>query len=91
MAKGAAYLISGRVQGVSFRAYAEAQATKLGLVGTVRNLATGQVEAKAWGDEVALERFKTWLTQGSPGSQVIGVQESTWSPTTLPDGFYITY
>lgn len=89
--KGANFLISGRVQGVSFRAYTRAKATRLRLVGQVRNLPTGQVEAKAWGEEAALDAFRVWLAQGSPASQVTGVQESPWSPPQPLTSFDVVY
>ena len=43
--------VSGRVQGVGFRYYADHVAEQLGLAGTVRNTADGGIEAVAEGDE----------------------------------------
>ncbi len=90
-ATGASFLISGRVQGVSFRAYTRAKAVRLGLVGQVRNLPTGQVEALAWGEETSLEAFRQWLSQGSPGSQVTGIQDSPWQPANPLSSFEVVF
>ncbi|MDX2223128.1 MAG: acylphosphatase [Rhodospirillaceae bacterium] len=50
-------LISGRVQGVGFRAWAARKAADLGLSGWVRNLTDGRVEALAHGPAVDVARF----------------------------------
>lgn len=62
--------ISGKVQGVYFRAWIYDQAASLGLVGWVRNLADGKVEVLAQGAPEALAAFKERLPQGSPLSRV---------------------
>ncbi|MFP5257926.1 MAG: acylphosphatase, partial [Acidobacteriota bacterium] len=62
--------ISGKVQGVYFRAWIYDQAASLGLAGWVRNLADGQVEVLAQGAPEALAAFKERLPQGSPLSRV---------------------
>jgi len=56
--------VSGRVQGVWFRAHTQKQAQQLDLKGWVRNLDDGRVEVFACGDEEPLERFHLWLQQG---------------------------
>lgn len=56
--------VSGRVQGVSFRAYAEREAARLGLAGWVRNEPDGTVAIHVEGDEEALERFVRWAQDG---------------------------
>ncbi|MBI5448186.1 MAG: acylphosphatase [Gammaproteobacteria bacterium] len=58
------YFISGRVQGVWYRAHAKKKARKLHLTGWVRNLPDGRVEAVACGKETSLTEFETWLYQG---------------------------
>ena len=52
------YLVSGRVQGVGFRFFADAVAQREGLHGWVRNLPDGRVEALAEGEADALDRFE---------------------------------
>lgn len=57
-------IVSGRVQGVSFRYFAEKQAVELGLTGWVRNLYDGRVEVLAEGERDALERLLGRLREG---------------------------
>lgn len=70
------YRISGRVQGVGFRYFAERAAHAAGILGHVRNCADGTVEVYAIGDAPALEVFKHRLAQGPPGAWVQAVEES---------------
>ena len=67
-------LISGRVQGVFFRAYTRDAALQAGLTGWVRNLADGRVEAVFEGDADPVDRMIAWCRQGSPGSRVERVE-----------------
>ena len=67
-------VISGRVQGVSFRYYAYHEALKHGLKGWVRNLSDGRVEALFEGDRQAIERVLAWCKLGPPAAQVDEVQ-----------------
>ncbi len=66
--------ISGRVQGVFFRAYTQEEARRLGLRGWVRNLPDGRVEAIFEGEEKAIEEMIRWCHKGSPGARVTGVE-----------------
>lgn len=56
--------VTGRVQGVSFRYYAEREATRLGIAGWVRNEPDGSVAAHAEGDPGAVEAFVRWCHDG---------------------------
>ena len=85
----ARFLVSGRVQGVAFRAYTRAQAQALGLRGHARNLADGRVEVLAVGDAVAVERLADWLRTGSPMARVEAVKRSEASPDAAGEGFAI--
>ncbi len=69
----ARFFVSGRVQGVAFRAYTRKQALALGLRGYACNLADGRVEVIAVGDTVAIETLAVWLQQGSPLARVDGI------------------
>lgn len=71
-------LISGRVQGVWYRASTRAEADRLGLTGWVRNLSGGQVEAVAEGPRSSLEQLVAWCRRGPPHAVVRSV-EPTWS------------
>lgn len=75
-ARAVRMLISGRVQGVSFRYFTQLAARRLGLVGWVRNLPTGEVEVRVAGDEAALESLRGELRQGPPASRVDALEES---------------
>lgn len=66
--------VSGRVQGVYFRAHTAEVARGLGIGGWVRNLNNGQVEVLASGDEAALKKLKEWLWQGPRLAEVTAVQ-----------------
>jgi acylphosphatase len=66
--------ISGRVQGVFYRANTQKEAQKLGITGWVRNLPDGRVEALLSGEEETLAMMKTWLTKGHPLAKVLKVE-----------------
>jgi len=70
------YVISGRVQGVGFRYFAERVANQFGIRGYVKNLDTGSVEVYAIGDENSLEQFKRHLLEGPRSARVSGIDES---------------
>jgi acylphosphatase len=73
-------VISGRVQGVGYRASAEDEAQRLGLKGLVRNLWGGEVEAVVEGEVAAVEAFIAWCRQGPPLSRVDRVDVSRQAP-----------
>ncbi|BAP54488.1 acylphosphatase [Thioploca ingrica] len=83
-------LVSGRVQGVSFRYYTRQQAQRLGVSGWAYNLANGRVEVVACGDSRAVEQLCAWLHQGPPLAYVISVQcQAITRPHDCSDGFEI--
>ncbi|MEG6550453.1 acylphosphatase [Desulfocurvibacter africanus] len=67
-------LVSGLVQGVSFRYWTRETATRLGLRGWVRNLSDGRVEVLVQGAEEATESLRQALHDGPPMSQVQAVE-----------------
>ena len=67
-------LISGRVQGVGYRAWAVRQATLLGLAGFVRNLGDGRVEAVVQGPEEPVRRFIEACRHGPRLARVDGLE-----------------
>ena len=69
------FLVSGKVQGVSFRASTRDVAVRLGLRGHARNLADGRVDVLAVGDATAVEALATWLQHGPPMARVDGVTQ----------------
>jgi acylphosphatase len=68
--------ISGRVQGVGFRFFAERWARQLGIRGYVKNRGDGSVEVYAIGDAAALEELKLRLAEGPRSARVTAVEES---------------
>lgn len=83
--------ISGRVQGVFFRAETMGQASGLGLTGWVRNLEDRRVEAVFEGGEDAVEKMLDWCRRGPALSHVTGVEVLEESPTGEFEGFIIRY
>jgi acylphosphatase len=83
-------LVSGRVQGVSFRYYTRQQAQRLGVSGWAYNLADGQVEVVVCGDISAVEQLCAWLHQGPPLAYVTSVQcQAIIRPHDCTDEFEI--
>jgi acylphosphatase len=82
--------ITGRVQGVAFRASTVITARVLGLAGWVANRADGSVEAVAEGDEAGVAALIRWCHQGPPAARVDHI-EVTDEPmrSALPEPFTI--
>ncbi len=62
--------VSGKVQGVFFRASAKEQADKLGVKGFVCNEPNGDVYIEAEADEERMKLFMQWCTQGPRNARV---------------------
>jgi len=62
--------VTGRVQGVFFRAWLRDQANELGVTGWVRNCPDGRVDTHIEGDEAAVEQLIERLHHGPPAAQV---------------------
>lgn len=69
------YLVSGLVQGVGYRRFAEKAALELGLTGWVRNLHDGRVEVVATGEPSRLNAFLQRLNEGPRAAEVSDVKE----------------
>lgn len=70
-------IVSGRVQGVCFRAETQRSALQFGLTGWVRNKSDGTVEAEVEGDRQAVLDLIDWCRKGPPISMVENVAV-TW-------------
>jgi acylphosphatase len=81
--------ITGLVQGVGFRTYGLAEATRLGLTGQIRNLDDGSVEAVVEGPRQVLDVFIRGCRQGPPGSEVCDVTVIESKPRGAFAGFFI--
>jgi acylphosphatase len=66
-------IVTGRVQGVGYRASTVDEARAYGLTGWVRNLPDGAVELEAQGDEARVTALLAWCAQGPPAARVTGV------------------
>ena len=73
-------LVSGRVQGVGFRFFAERAARSAGVRGWVRNLPDGRVETVAEGEEDAVTRYLEKIGRGPFGGSVSGLQIEERAP-----------
>jgi acylphosphatase len=72
--------ITGRVQMVMYRDFAQRKARKLGIAGTVQNMPDGSVALVAEGEEAALKKFVELLHEGSIFAKVEEV-ETRWTET----------
>lgn len=86
--------VSGRVQGVGYRRFAQKQAESLKIKGWTRNLVDGRVEVMALGQESILEQFCDALKKGPQFSMVQEVlvkkiDEIVMQDMDLSDGFKI--
>jgi acylphosphatase len=70
MDAAARFVVSGKVQGVFFRASTRAQAQRLGLCGYAKNLPDGGVEVVVSGNTNAIEELAQWLEHGPPQARV---------------------
>ncbi len=70
----ASFIVSGRVQGVGYRASARVQALQLGLSGHALNRPDGTVEVLASGAAEALDALQRWLQRGPPAARVEAVR-----------------
>jgi acylphosphatase len=76
------YTVRGRVQGVGFRWFVEAEAHKLAVAGWVRNALDGSVEVLAMGTRAQLDALKTKLWQGPRAARVDEVADHEAQPVS---------
>ena len=74
------FVVSGKVQGVFFRASTASVAHRLGLRGRAWNLQDGTVLVVALGPGSAVDELGDWLKQGPPSAQVSQVHQSVEPP-----------
>ncbi|WP_199754231.1 acylphosphatase [Dyella dinghuensis] len=85
----ARFLVTGKVQGVFFRASARNEALRLKLRGYARNLPDGRVDVVACGDAAAVDELEQWLWQGPPAARVDDVVRSEYDDD-VPAGFAVS-
>lgn len=66
--------ITGKVQGVSFRATTKAIADQMGVKGMIRNEKDGSVYIEAEGDDVSLEVFQEWCHEGPDRAKIENIE-----------------
>lgn len=85
----ARFFVSGRVQGVFFRASTQAEAQRLGINGWAKNLVDGRVEVLAQHEEVeVLDQLADWLQHGPPHARVESVERENVDVSPAP-GFRV--
>ncbi len=89
--KRAHLIISGRVQGLFFRARTKAMADSLGLTGWVRNLRDGSVEAVFEGGDAAVGQAVEWCRKGPSYAVVEHVSRREEPYTGEFEGFKVVY
>jgi acylphosphatase len=82
--------VTGRVQGVFFRAWTRDEARRLRVSGWVRNCPDGSVEAHLEGDEAVVQSLIDKLRDGPPGARVDRVETRDAEPENL-SGFDVRH
>jgi acylphosphatase len=85
------FIVSGRVQGVGFRYFTVQAAERAGVVGTVRNLPDGTVEAIAEGSLATLAEFLKEVRRGPSFSRVTSIDEQEYPETNRYKSFEVIY
>lgn len=83
------FIVSGIVQGVGYRFFAQRAAARHQVLGYVKNLEDGSVESFAEGEAKAVEDFKHDLLTGPNFSSVEHIEETVLEPTGLYSSFRI--
>ncbi|MFO8183652.1 MAG: acylphosphatase [Candidatus Aegiribacteria sp.] len=84
-------MVSGRVQGVCFRAYTRDRARRLGVTGHVRNLPDGRVEIVAQGEDSDVDSLLEWASRGPSHASVSNVSVEELEPGWEQMDFRIEY
>ena len=84
-------LISGRVQGVWFRATTREKAEEYNIKGWVRNTSDGKVEAVFFGEEKDVDKLIQWCHHGPPLAKVEKVEVTPYTSKEEFKGFTIKY
>lgn len=83
--------ITGRVQMVMFRDFAQRKARKLGLFGTVQNQSDGSVFVVAEGEEIVLNEYIKYLSRGPILAKVKNIRTEWSEPSGIFKDFLIVY
>jgi acylphosphatase len=88
---GVHLIIEGRVQGVGFRYFSQRAGIINNINGCVRNLANGNVEIVAEGENQNIYQFIETIQNGHPYAKVLNIRKSEFPFTGNLDGFEIKY
>ncbi|NQV16386.1 acylphosphatase [bacterium] len=91
MDTGLAFRVTGRVQGVGFRAFVQSTGQQYGLTGWVMNNPDGSVSGVAEGDQGLMVEFIKEVKIGNRWSSVTGIEEQTMRFTGEFENFQIRY
>ncbi len=91
MKHGVRITVEGRVQGVGFRWFVQQRAQRIGVVGHVRNLASGSVEIEAEGSREQLNELQAAVSSGPAFSKIANLVVEEKPPTGEYDAFEITF
>jgi len=80
-------MVSGKVQGVFYRASTAHRAQELGITGYAMNLPDGRVEVLAYGEPDAVDALCDWLWEGPPAAEVTEVLIDNADELNAPIGF----
>lgn len=81
-------LVSGKVQGVFYRASTARKARELGISGYAMNLPDGRVEVLACGEAGPVQTLCDWLWEGPPMADVTGIELADAEGIEIPEGFF---
>ena len=80
-------LVSGRVQGVFYRASTAERARALDITGYAKNLPDGRVEVLACGEDAKVKELIDWLSKGPPAAEVQSVDVQDADAAQAPKDF----
>lgn len=84
-------VVSGKVQGVAYRAFVDDAAVKLDLTGYTHNNSDGTVTVVAQGETESLKELVEWLNEGSLSARVESVEVSWRSPRKTYHDFSVLH
>lgn len=84
-------IVTGRVQGVWYRAHTRDKARELGVTGYARNLPDGSVEIVAQGDKAQIEALMDWARLGPPMAEVANVEVTETTTDSDYESFEVRY
>ncbi|MCH9647881.1 MAG: acylphosphatase [Deltaproteobacteria bacterium] len=88
---GVRFIVSGRVQGVAFRAFTRRAARELKICGWARNRPDGTVEIRAWGSEEQLTQLREKVQRGPIVARVDRLEEEALETAAPGETFEIVF